>query len=139
MHDESLFRSNFQGGVPVVLADGSTWYVPRPRLLFVPGGDDGAPSFKRWNLGPEFGRMADALMDDLKNDKLDEATWFDLQHQIWKFLLGLNYAIPEAVRQDVLAIALGETEEGEPNLITTLLGLLSGKNPAKKPGAGGSN
>jgi hypothetical protein len=60
--EQALRKPGFQGGEPIALADGQSYYFPKPVLEFAPkfGGAGFTASGIVTSLGPEFDRLTEA-------------------------------------------------------------------------------
>jgi hypothetical protein len=87
-------RADFLGGVPVVMADGQTWYVPQPRVRFVPDPEHGA------RMVPSLPGVDDlaALTDPFGGGRLTIADHLRLGAAV----LRLNYDLTDAELAGVL-------------------------------------
>lgn len=88
----------FRGDIPIVLSDGNTWYLPRPRLRGKslvrrpsPDGGDVDAFMNATEFGPEYDfRLEMAIVDNLNNRLLNtELDWFA------RFLLRRNYRLDD--------------------------------------------
>lgn len=62
-------RPEFQGGIPVTLADGNEWLLPRPRLYVYPKFVDGKPQLARGcEWGPDYLALLDAAREARNGD-----------------------------------------------------------------------
>ena len=126
-----LRRPTFQAdSVPVVMADGQPWYLPRPYVEFFPRYEEGklVTVASETHLGPEFDRLVEAALPS------DEGgVSFLAYFELTAFLLRLNY--------DLLDEAFGvllrhrRNDEASVERMQAVLDVATGQAP-KAPAAG---
>jgi hypothetical protein len=158
-------RPDFLGGVPVTMADGQAWSVPKPRARFAPSARDGVRAVLRFDDGDDYQDLLDRLDDaeaalvagrgdaDLTDDgggggATVEADASDgvtdamrevcvAELALFRALLLRNYDLTDRELSRVLQVSWDE--EGDPAgyaLYASLKDLARGRAP--KPQAGGT-
>jgi hypothetical protein len=99
LDEKSLRRPGFKEDIPIELADGQQWHVPRPVVEFgMVWGDDGRPTFRRSSLG--FGSDHMALLDEFYAASLAEQ--YNIMAQMACNLLRINYDLDQAALTSLL-------------------------------------
>lgn len=111
MLDEiALRRPEFDeaGSIGIVLADGQTWFFPRPAIELFPTGLSGKLA-SRTTLGPDFDRAIDALISIPAADDSDpqaaiesEAAYLSAQFRLAALMLSRNYQLEDADWKEIL-------------------------------------
>jgi hypothetical protein len=129
LDEQARRRPDFRGGVPVTLADGQEWYLPRPRKLFV--ADDSEAGFRlRWDLGDEYGRLFEAARSIATFEDMVRA-----EFALAKYLLRLNYDLDAAALGRLLVFDYADDPDPAlERLRAELIEVTSGRAPAPKPG-----
>jgi hypothetical protein len=120
-------REGFHGGAPVVLLDGETWYLPRPRVRFGVSDGDGytvfvtAPEvdgydalierFEESEGDHEFVASSLAMAKALILANYDLTT--DEVNRVMQFSWDQDDAEAFRIRKDVMAIALGNAPKAD--------------------------
>lgn len=123
LDEAALRRPDWLGGVPVTLADGQEWTLPRAATYFEPDADDDAEVRQRWNLGEEYGALVQRLAEaqrpsDHVRAEIALARWlltrnYALNRAQLVTLLRFGYGAsaddgPRRLREEVMAVALGD-------------------------------
>lgn len=132
LDEAALRRPEFAHGEPIVLADGQSWYFPRPLLELYPvPGPDGTLRFDgtRRNFGEDFDRKLDTFVEAQGVDELN--AMLDLAVD----LLGRNYALQPADYGTLLPWR--PRDEDNAAMWQAIVNAALGRD-APKPSAGGS-
>lgn len=131
MPDElSLRRESFAPeSEPVTFGDGSTWYLPKPTISLIPVMEGGKRTglAARTHFGPEFDALVDAVGKTEDNADLIAAV-FDVAI----FLLGRNYAVPDALYAELLVYQPGD--EASSDLLAAIMAVARGQGQKKSSG-----
>ena len=132
LDEASSRRPDFLGGAAVVLADGQTWTLPRPRSHFVP--DDDASGVRRgWNLGDEYGVLFDRLLE-----ADDDMAMIAGEFALARFLILRNYALTPAQANGLLRFGYGATADPEAaDMRSAVMAVATGRDPSPKPSSDG--
>jgi hypothetical protein len=125
-------RPDFRGGVPVRMADGQDWTLPRPRVRFVP--DDGPEGFRVYLTGPG-DDYADLLA--ATDAPPDVGGMIRADMALARRLVTTNY---DLTGDELVAIVqLGYDSENDPDGLAIRLAILDvahGRDPKARAGGG---
>jgi hypothetical protein len=139
--DERDFRrQDFSGGVPIVLADGQSWYFAEPLVRFVPS--EGDVGFEVYLYLPDDKAFNECYL------RYTELTWMPrdeiakntdefitLELELAKTMLLRNYELPLWVMKRILQVGHDPRDEEGKRIHDEIVCLLMGIVP--KPSAGG--
>jgi hypothetical protein len=130
LDEKALRRPDFKPGVPVVLGDGQTWDLRKPRLRFIPVEKDGAvkSAGRSCELGPECDELVGIFFGDIETASIDFASArFDLT----KRLLTANYLLSIEQLQDLVYVE-PENKANE-EMWTAISTVIAGRTPKPTP------
>lgn len=106
LDEKALRKPGFTVGRAVVLADGQTWTLPKPRLCFTPGVS--ATGVEVWG-GATFGPETDALLDVLFGvEPAPPLERLRVKFAVAARLLAANYDLQPADFPKLLALEPGD-------------------------------
>lgn len=107
--EPSRRRPEFAGDVPVVLCDGQTWHLPKPRIRFRPRtGPNGFEAKPTCQWGDEFWSKIDALATARESD--DVSLLIDKQMDLCCSLVLKNYDLAEEDLGELLQFEFGDPD-----------------------------
>jgi hypothetical protein len=131
-------RPDFQGGRPVVMADGREWFLARPRIRFVPADNDVGFATYLDGPGDGYNELLErrSALRSRPDATLGELVALDVE--IAKRLLTANYDLTTAELAQLIRFGYdAEDAEGE-RLVDDVLSVAFGQR-APKPSAGGGD
>lgn len=105
LNELEMRKPEFQDGYPVQLADGQTWFIPRPRICFYPTVVDGKIAI---GGGPTFGPEFDGMLDILfgVND-VEPQEYLRAEFEMTVRLLQANYNLTVEQIAPLITMELG--------------------------------
>ncbi len=132
MFDEkALRRPEFQAGVPVVLGDGQTWELRKPRIRWFPTRVDGKTKTRAagsHEFGPESDELLGVYFGDVESTTWDFPT---ARFELVMRLLEANYALTD---EHFRVLLYFERDDPASEAMWTSLGaIIAGNSPKPTP------
>jgi hypothetical protein len=132
LDEKALRRPGFREDVPVTLCDGQVWYLPRPRLVFVPA-DTEAGYDTEWEW-PDYKPMIDRAAASTSGPEVIGA-----EFALVRYLLGRNYDLSiDHLRRLVRFDYLPDPDPTLAEMREQILAVAAGRVPAPKAPAASS-